>query len=134
VPEDPRVADTHVLTVEGVRIGLSHDLAHLEDRDEETVQRLLARRFGRPVDVAVSGDTHVPMVRGLECGIALVNPGSPTMPFGYRDVLGTVGVLEVDGTSFVLRVIELATGEPQLELRSGVPHALERGPRPVGGR
>jgi len=128
------VADTHVITVEGVRIGLSHDLGHLEERDEPTVQRLLAKRFGTTVDLAVSGDTHVPMVRGLECGVALVNPGSPTMPFGYRDVLGTVGVLEVDGTDFVVRLIDLATGRPQLELRSGVPHPLQRGARPVGGR
>jgi putative phosphoesterase len=134
VPEDPRVADTHVVTVEGLRIGLSHDLGHLEERDETTVLRLLEKRFGTTVDLAVSGDTHVPMVRGLAGGVVLVNPGSPTMPFGYRGVVGTVGVLEVSGTDFTVTVVDLATGTTQLELRSGEPHPLQRGPRPVGGR
>jgi putative phosphoesterase len=134
VPDDPRVADTHVITVEGVRIGVSHDLGHLEERDEPTVRRLLAKRFATTVDLAVSGDTHVPMVRGLTCGVALVNPGSPTMPFGYRGVLGTVGVLEVSDGEFAVTVVDLATGTTQLALRSGEPHPLQRGPRPVGGR
>ena len=134
VPEDPRIADTHVVTVHGVRIGLTHDLAHLETRDEESVERLLLRRFGTPVDLAVSGDTHVPMVRRLTSGVTLVNPGSPTMPYGYRGVLGTVAILDVTHQGFAVRITDVVTGEAQRMVGSHAPRPLQYGPRPVGGR
>src|SRR6478735_12016026 len=94
VPDDPRVADVHVLDVGGLRVGATHDLEHLEDRDDDEAAERLAALFGGPVDIAVCGHTHVPMVRGLEDGVAIVNPGSPTMPYGYLGVTGTVGLLD----------------------------------------
>jgi uncharacterized protein len=134
VPDDPRIADRFVLDVEGVRIGLTHDLEHAEGRRDEDVAALLARRFEGAVDIAVSGHTHVPMVWGLADGTALVNPGSPTMPYGYRDIVGTVGILEVDDGQFEVSVIDLANGETQLRLSGPGAHPFERGPRPRGGR
>ncbi len=134
VPGDPRVADKFVVEVEGVRIGLTHDLEHAEGRSDEAVAALLARRFDGRVDVAVSGHTHVPMVWGLADGTALVNPGSPTMPYGYRDIVGTVGWLRIDDGRFEVTVLDLATQQPQLRLTGPGPHPCQRGPRPSGGR
>jgi putative phosphoesterase len=134
VPDDPRIAERFVLEVEGVRIGLTHDLEHAEGRRDEDVSTLLARVFDGPVDIAVSGHTHVPLVWGLADGTALVNPGSPTMPYGYRDIVGTIGFLEVDDGRFDVTVLDLATGEAQLRLSGPGAHPLQRGPRPRGGR
>jgi putative phosphoesterase len=133
VPDDPRIADSHVVTVGGLRIGLTHDLEHLEDRPDEVTSARLREKFDGPVDIAVSGHTHVPFVRGLADGTAFVNPGSPTMPYGYRDIVGTVGFIDIDD-GFQISVLDLATSQVQLHLSGGMPQPARRGPRPSGGR
>ena len=95
---------------------------------------MLERCFGERVDIAVSGHTHVPMVRGLADGTALVNPGSPTMPYGYLDLVGTIGLIDIDDGGFEVTILDLATGEPQLHLTGPGSHPAEVGPRPTGGR
>lgn len=134
VPDDPRVAETQLITAGAVRIGLTHDLEHTEYLDDDEVAALLARRFGERVDIAVCGHSHVPLVRGLADGTAIVNPGSPTLPYGYRGLVGTVGFIEVDDDRFAISVLDLATGQPQLELTGPAVAPLTRGPRPTGGR
>jgi hypothetical protein len=74
------------------------------------------------------------MVWGLADGTAIVNPGSPTLPYGYRGLIGTVGFIEVDSGLFQVSVVDLATGKPQLHLTGPAAHPCTRGPRPAGGR
>jgi len=124
----------HVEDVGGLRIGLTHDLENTEYRSDEDVATILERTFGGRVDIAVSGHTHVPMVRGLADGTALVNPGSPTMPYGYLDLVGTIGFVDIDDGGFEVTILDLATGTPQLQLTGPGHHPVEVGPRPVGGR
>jgi predicted phosphodiesterase len=113
---------------------VSHDLAHTHGRSDEDVHRLLRKRFGSSVDVAVGGHTHVPMLWGLADGTALVNPGSPTMPFGYRGIIGTVALLDVDAGAFEVSVVDLTTGAVVMGLAGPAPHPFETGARPLGGR
>ena len=134
VPDDPRIGDALVVDIGSIRIGLVHDLEHLEDRPEDVVRERLDELFDGPVDVAVCGHTHVPMVWGLAGGTSIVNPGSPTMPYGYRDILGTVGFIDVDGPSFEITILDLATGAPQLRHEGPSVLPCTRGPRPAGGR
>ncbi|MBV8982920.1 MAG: metallophosphoesterase family protein [Acidimicrobiia bacterium] len=136
VAEDSRVVDVHVEAVGGVRIGLIHDLEHTDYRTDEDVATILGRTFGGRVDIAVSGHTHVPMVRGLADGTALVNPGSPTMPYGYLDLVGTIGFVDIDDSRgrYEVTILDLVTGQPQLKLTGPGHHPAEVGPRPVGGR
>jgi putative phosphoesterase len=134
VGPDPRVADRFIIDVEALRIGLIHDLEDAEFCDREEMSALLLRRFGERVDIAVSGHTHVPMVCGLDDGTALVNPGSPTLPYGYRDLVGTVGILEVDQSRFDFKVIDLADGSTQIQLTGPASYPYTKGPRPTGGR
>ncbi len=82
----------------------------------------------------MSGHTHVPMVWGLADGTALVNPGSPTMPYGYLGIAGTVGFIDVDDGHFDVTILDLRTGASELKLTGPGPHPLERGARPTGGR
>ena len=134
VEDDPRVVDRVVFEVDGFRVGMTHDLEHAEGRSDAAVAELLARQFGGRVDIAVSGHTHVPMVWGLADGTALVNPGSPTMPYGYLDVLGTVGYIDVSAGQFEISVVDLGTGSNQLTLVGPSAHRCTHGPRPIGGR
>jgi len=134
VDEDPRVVESLVFEVDGFRVGLTHDLEHAEGRSDAAAADVLANRFGGRVDVAVCGHTHVPMVWGLADGTAVVNPGSPTMPYGYLDVIGTVGYLDVSPGRFEISVVDLATHANQLALVGPAVHPCTYGPRPTGGR
>lgn len=133
VPDDPRISDKFVLDIEGVRVGLTHDLEHAEGRSEPDVLALLVRHFGERVDIAVSGHSHVPLLWGLADGTVLVNPGSPTLPYGYRGLIGTIGFLYIDRGQFELTIHDLATRTPQLEMSGPGIHPCTRGPRPTGG-
>jgi predicted phosphodiesterase len=128
------VVDHAVIEAGGIRIGLIHDLEHTEHCDDAGVADALRRCFGRTVDVVVSGHTHVPLVRGLADGTGLVNPGSPTMPYGYLGVVGTVGFLEVSDGRFVATIVDLLTGTVVLRLDGPGHHPQEVGRRPAGGR
>ena len=75
---------------------------------EGDARHLMKRKFGSPVDVVVFGDTHEELVCVCD-GVLIVNPGSPTYP-GRRHArgsLGTLGLLEVDGRTASVRLIDL---------------------------
>lgn len=92
---DSRVKEAHVLVLQGKRIGLTHALDYPEPA-WRPLERAMEVAFGGPVDIFVFGDTHVPVV-DVHKGVLVVNPGSPTLPYGLPKP-GTVGVLElVDG-------------------------------------
>ena len=134
VAEDPRVLDFYSTEVQGLQIGLTHDLAHAEDRADHDVTAALKRRFGCRIDIAVSGHTHVPLVWGLDDGTTLVNPGSPTMPYGYLGIVGTIGFIDIHDGRFDVTILDLRTGKAELTLEGPGSHPLERGARPIGGR
>lgn len=101
--DDCRVEHSHTLDVAGVSLGITHGLDH--PRCAEYYARAMMREFGRPVDILVMGDTHVAMVERRD-GFCLVNPGSPTLPNNRYD-LGTVGLLEIAGSSVEARIVSL---------------------------
>jgi putative phosphoesterase len=125
--EDPRenggrLADTtRVVQIEGVRIGLVHDIqwpapgittspdgAALRFPDGG-VKGILNRKFGQPVDIVVFGDTHEELICYYD-GVLFINPGSPTYP-GRRHrpgALGTMGLLEIAKGAVDVRLIDLA--------------------------
>ncbi len=125
-PREPgdRLADaTRVVEAGGIAIGMIHDIqwpgpkiATTPDGTGLLPQKraadLLAAKFGRPVDVVVFGDTHEELVCRWE-GALLVNPGSPTYPGRRhrRGDLGTVALLEIEGSSVDVRIVDLATGD-----------------------
>jgi putative phosphoesterase len=134
VDDDPRVVESLVFEVDGFRVGMTHDLEHAEGRSADAAADVRVNRFGGRVNIAVSGHTHVPVVWGFADGTAFVNPGSPTMPYGYLDVLGTVGYIDVSPGRFEISVVDLATGAAQLTLVGPSAHPCTYGPRPTGGR
>lgn len=101
---DPRVKDYLVLDLAGFKVGLTH--IFYREMPLSSLDKATEREFGRPVDVIVSGDTHVAGVERCQ-GLLMVNPGSPTLPNG-RFELGTVGLLEVVEGRVSARIVQLS--------------------------
>ena len=116
---DNRVAEQHVLQLEGHTIGMvnSLDLHHLNDDvfpgfiaarrfPEGDVSSQVESVFGTPVDIVVFGRTLEAMVEEHD-GVLFVNPGSPTLPKNSMR-LGQVAILDLTSESREARIIELA--------------------------
>ena len=110
-PEDPRMKETQVIEVDGFKIGLLHDLPLPEMPPYRTMEGIMHRNFGGPVDIIVCGDTHVANVEVYK-DILIVNPGSPTLPNNLMPQLGTVGILEIGDGRAEARIVSLAPGDP----------------------
>ena len=121
VEEGERLAlTTRVVKVEGVSIGMIHDIQWPGPKiqtspdgadlilPEANGREIMARKFKEPVDIVLYGDTHEEIVTYWD-GIMIMNPGSPTYPGKRhkRGVLGTLGILEIDGGDAAGRIVEL---------------------------
>jgi len=106
LPEDPRLAERHILTLGGLRLGLVHYFPFPEFPLEKALQVAL----GTEVDIVVFGDTHVPLV-AREGGVLVVNPGSPTYPFNLQRQLGTLGLLEIVDGQATASILQLGNGD-----------------------
>ena len=95
-PAHPQLRESWLLTLGGVRLGLTHDLPVPEVPPNMTVERWCERRFGTTdLDVIVYGHTHVETIDVVGSTLC-VNPGSPTYPRNLNTQLGTLGMLEID--------------------------------------
>jgi len=93
-PDDPRLKNAWVLELDGLRIGLVHDMPIPENPPHLLVENALIRHFKRTdLDIVVYGDTHVESIDRIN-GILCVNPGSPTYPHNLNTQHGTIGFLE----------------------------------------
>lgn len=92
-PNDPRLAYNQILTVDGLRIGMTHDFLSI-DLPGATIEERMQRHFEGAVHIVVAGDTHVPVVETLH-GVLIINSGSPTYPRNLNTQLGTIGFLEI---------------------------------------
>ena len=114
---------TRVVEVEGVAIGMTHDIQWPGPRIVPTLGReiepgldfpsgapgdLLAKKFGQKVDAVIFGDTHQEMFGNYD-GVLVVNPGSPTYPARRHSSgnLGTIGLLEVNRGIISARLVDL---------------------------
>ncbi|MSQ29028.1 MAG: metallophosphoesterase [Dehalococcoidia bacterium] len=93
-PDDHRLSYNHLLHIDGLRVGTTHDFPDRPTPGSADTQERMRRHFGGPCHVVVAGDTHVPLVKTWE-GTLIVNSGSPLYPRNLLTQLGTVGFLEV---------------------------------------
>lgn len=117
--EDPRVAERHVLDVEGLRVAMVHDLRP-ESRPMEVL--LASALDGERVDVLISGDTHVDRLE-LRGDVLLINSGSPILPHHKETRLGTAGLLEIERGRVCAEIVTL--GETLDAPNPGTPRRLE---------
>jgi putative phosphoesterase len=115
---------TRVVKVEGVSIGMVHDIQWPGPKIPTTPdgaglvlpdgngRDILARKFKEPVDVVLFGDTHEELVMDWD-GVLIMNPGSPTYPGRKhkRGALGTIGILQIDGEEATARIVNLEPSE-----------------------
>ena len=111
---------TRVVKVEGVSIGMIHDIHWPGPKiptspdgfelalPDGNGREILARKFKESVDVVLFGDTHEELVMDWD-GVLIKNPGSPTYPGKRhkRGSLGTIGILQVDGEDATGRIVDL---------------------------
>ena len=98
---DPRSKEVQVVEVEGWRIGMVHDL-----RTNGRTAWDLQKSFATPVDIMVSGHTHLEVLEQRE-GVVFLNSGSPTFPWNKELRLGTVGLLELNPGNLHAEIVVL---------------------------
>lgn len=99
---DPRLKPVQRLVIEGMVLGMVHCLPYPASAAE------IGSYLGGPVDIAVCGDTHLPLVANDD-GIVVVNPGSPTLPGPNQriDRPGNVGILTIAAGKVQAEIITL---------------------------
>jgi putative phosphoesterase len=105
-PQDPRLSESKVLAVDGLRIGLVHDFQLPEAPPLRTMEGLMRHYFGGPVQVIVRGSTHAAEITTVK-GVLILNPGSPTFPNHQSARLGTVGFLDIEGSRVRPSILQL---------------------------
>jgi len=105
-PTDPRLKETQLLDIDGLRIGLVHDFPVPSEPPYWRLERLMDHYFGGPVNVIVRGNTHVAQVITIK-GVLIVNPGSPTFPNNQQLRLGTLGFLEIENGRVRPSIVQL---------------------------
>lgn len=106
-PSDPRLTESRVLSVDGLRIGLVHDFPLPEAPPHRTVEGLMGHFFDGPVDVIVRGNTHRAEIESVK-GVLVVNPGSPTFPNHQSLRLGTVAYLDIEDGEVRTEIVQLS--------------------------
>ena len=100
---DPRMKERQFLDVDGIRIGMAHELRP----ESRPMAALLASGLGgEQVDILIAGDTHVERLEFRD-GVLLINSGSPTLPHHLSTRLGTVGILEITAGRIRAEIIAL---------------------------
>ena len=116
---DNRVAEQHILQLEGHTVGMvnSLDLHELNDDvfpgfiaargfAEGEIPRMVTSVFGTPIDIVIFGRTLEALVEEHQ-GVLFVNPGSPTLPRNSMR-LGQVAILDLTPESREAKIIQLA--------------------------
>jgi putative phosphoesterase len=105
--DDPRLADTQWLDLEGFRVAMVHDM----EPEDEPID-VLRRKYlgGQRADVMVTGHTHFERLAWRDDTLQ-VNPGSPVHPHLWSTRLGTVALLELTPGSLRARVVRLGEHE-----------------------
>ncbi len=98
-PEHPSVKESWLIELNGFKIGVTHYIPMPPIPPKLTPQNWIKKLFPQASpDVVIYGDTHVEQIDHFD-GILCVNPGSPTLPHNLNTQLGTIGMLDLSGTS-----------------------------------
>lgn len=105
--DDARMQPVQLLTLEGWRIGMVHELRP-EDRP---VHELRADAFaGETLDIIIAGDSHLERLEYRDDTIVL-NSGSPTLPHHQEMRLGTVAFLDLEPGRVHAEIVTLGHSE-----------------------
>lgn len=115
--DDPRVKPIQYLDLDGLRLGMRHDL-----EEYEPPEYLRERYFhGEHVDIMVCGHTHYEHLEYRD-NVLFMNSGSPIMPHNYGTRLGMAGLLEIKNGEVRAEIMSL--GETEGKRNPGVESGL----------
>jgi uncharacterized protein len=101
--KDPRMKDVVRLDIDGFRIAMVHELRP----ESRPMDQLLSQATGAiPVDILISGDTHVERLEYRD-DVLFINSGSPTFPHHLEVRLGSVALLEVEPGRIRAEIVKL---------------------------
>jgi uncharacterized protein len=104
---DARIREAHLVEVDGLRVGLAHELPTPDETPQPAFSHAMERHFGGPVDILVQGHSHVEGFKRFGDTL-VVNPGSATLPHNLLDRPGTVAILEITaGGGFCVEIVDL---------------------------
>ena len=106
VHDDPRIKQTQVLEVDGLKIGMVHDFPLPNDAPWLSFEGFMDSLFDGRMDIVICGHTHVPHVTHHQSTI-IINSGSPTMPNNVYGKLGTMAILDTNGGAPLAEIIQL---------------------------
>jgi len=106
VPQDPRVKQTQVLTLDGIRLGMVHDFPAPTEAAWDGIPMFMEQFFGGAVNIVVCGHTHKVLTISREDTL-IINPGSILLPNNHRGQLGTVALLEIRNRTPQVELIQL---------------------------
>ncbi len=92
----------NIVKIEGLTIGITHGTGGPEGYYKRVVD-IFKDELTTP-DIIISGHTHRPEAKIVN-GVQVINPGSPTDK--YFAPRNTVAILEIKGTEFNYRFIEI---------------------------
>ena len=105
--DDSRIAQHHILELEGHKIGMVHELSlrgmsdeirpgfiEANRRTDLSLRDMVQEFFETEVDIVIFGRTLYAMVEEHQ-GLLFLNPGSPAFPRNMRK-LGNVAILELE--------------------------------------
>ena len=125
---DERLADTWLLELKGIQIGMIHHFPSPARKSADHLDKHITKNFSdkRP-DILIYGHTHMEDVRAVN-GCLFINPGSPTLPQNQSLRPGTIGYLEILEDHIVATILQLtATGIVAHESIQPVRHGHVRG-------
>lgn len=105
IKNDPRVKWNQVINVDGITIHLMHDKLWSSIPFPKEAEKTGDSERKKPPDVIIFGHTHSPSLEQKD-GLLLVSPGSATFP-GYKNELGTVGLLKINSGKAEAEIIQL---------------------------
>ena len=104
---DRRLAEAQWLTVDGLEIGMVHDM----EPEDEPIEYLRDKFLGgRHADIMITGHTHRERL-DFRDGVLQLNSGSAVHPHLWSTRLGTVAVLEIGGGDLRARIVRLGEHE-----------------------
>jgi putative phosphoesterase len=95
---DLRLKKSHTINVDGVYIGLVHEIRFPGVSLEKV--------FDCPVDIVVRGHSHEASIETHQ-GVTVVNPGSATLPNHQLNKAGTVALLDIVRRKVNARIVQL---------------------------
>jgi hypothetical protein len=100
---DARMSGKQFLDVEGLRIGMAHELRP----ESRPIAEILATALdSERVDILIGGDTHVERLEHRD-GVLFINPGSPVFPHHLSTRLGSIATLEINATAVEAAIVVL---------------------------